>query len=459
MNKLKPIISLDVVIHALFPFVDFLYILQLEDYNSRGYWHWIQTRLFKRGFQKVDQIKWTKKAQILLLISFLLYFIFIISISGLFANFWWLILNLIIFSSLIPHLILSANLIFSLADIPLKKRIILQAQNRLKNLKNCTVVAIIGSQGKTTTRHFLCQIIEGTKTCHNPPENNNVALSMARDILSNLNTKTEVYVVEFGELYKGDLTYLFRFLQPKIIVLTSVSSQHIAQFGSQKNIDNEFASILKIAGKSIIVANQSDDGVKRVIGQCDAKVDWYDEKVLDILPKSEWPSMLAIPHLRSNASAAYTAAMALGIDREHLRNQLTKLEPTDRRLKMTKRGDITIIDDSYNISPDSALEALRVLDKYRGRRVLVTGGIVDQGADEAHANVVFGQQIAKVADVAIVAQNILAPHVEKGLRDVKETINLIKSSHPDKTPAILQRTLKPGDTVLIQNELPDTYWS
>lgn len=455
----KPSDTIDRFLHALFPFVDFLYILQLEDYNSRGYWRWMQTRLFKRGFQKVGQIMWTKKAQILLGLSFILYFATIFMISGLFINFWWLILVVVIFSSLIPHLVLVANIIFSVVDILMKKRIILRAQKHLQSLNHCTVIAIIGSQGKTTTRHFLCQLLDGAKFYHTPPDNNNVALSVARDILHKLDDKTEVYIVEFGELYRGDLVYLYKFLQPSVVILTSISSQHIAQFGSQKAIDNEFASLLKIAGNSKVLANKTDDGAGRVIEASSAKVQWYDQKQLDIISKDRWPKIFEIEHVRINASAAVVAAIALNVDREIITSNLSKLVMTDRRLKTTKRGDITIIDDSYNISPESALEALKMLNKYQGRKVIVTGGIVDQGTDEMKANVNFGRQIAKVADVVVVAGNILAQYVEKGLREATEKIDLIKSAHPDETPNILQKNLKPGDTVLIQNELPDTYWS
>lgn len=458
MNKSSSL-YFDRFLHALFPFVDFIYILQLEDYNSRMYWRWIQTRIFKRGFQKVGHIVWTKKAQILLGTSFVLYFATIFTISGLFINFWWLLLVVIIFSSLIPHLVLVANIIFSLADILMKKRIILRAQERLRLLNNCTVVAVIGSQGKTTTRHFLCQLLDGAKTYHTPPDNNNVALSVARDILTNVDDKTEVYIVEFGELYRGDLTYLFRFLRPSIIILTFISSQHIAQFGSQKAIDDEFASILKVANDSTILANKSDEGSRRVVASCAAKVQWYDQTQLNVISKDHWPNVFEIDHARDNASAATAAAIALNVDRDKIAANLSNLIMADRRLKTTIKGDITIIDDSYNISPESAVEALKMLNNYSGRKVIVTGGIVDQGTDEMGANVDFGRQIAKVADVVVVAGNILASYVEKGLREASEKIDLIKSAHPNETPSILQKNLKPGDTVLIQNELPDTYWS
>ena len=58
---------------SLFPFVDFLYILQLEEYNVSGYSGWIKTRWWKRNFQKAGEIDWTLKAKVLFILAVLLY--------------------------------------------------------------------------------------------------------------------------------------------------------------------------------------------------------------------------------------------------------------------------------------------------------------------------------------------------------------------------------------------------
>lgn len=455
---IKKSLTFDRTLHNILPFVDFLYILQLEDYNSRAYTRWISSRLTKRGFQKTARIVWTKKAKILLTISLLLYFLAVLKISLLIPNYWWMLLSVVIVTLLIPYLILLANLIFSIVDIWAKKQIIDKAKNILQK-SDCTVVAVVGSQGKTSTRSLICQLLEGVKNYHTPPDNNNVALSLARDIIQSMTNKTEVYVVEFGELYRGDLACLYRFLQPKIIVMTAIGSQHMTQFGSQVAIDNEFLSLLEVAMNSTLIVNSEDDGVRRVCARSKHKTRSYSTETLASLKIPSEPEIFKIAHMRANTGAAVLVAQQLGLSSEHIVNRIQHLESVDRRLKVTKQGSITILDDSYNISPESAGAALDYLKTLKGRKVVVTGGIVDQGDNENTANETFGRKLAEVADVVIVAQNRLALAVTHGIHAGSKNVQVLPSISPDMTPEILRSVLKPEDCVLIQNELPDLYWS
>lgn len=450
----------DCLIHTAFPFVDFLYILQLEDYNSKNYVKWVGDRLFKRSFQKVGHITWTDKAKMLLGLSFVVYLIAVQQIAVLIPTFWWLILVLIMVSFLIPYVILISNLVFSLIDIVAKKQTIAKAKLKLESLPNCTVVAVVGSQGKTSTRQFICQLLEGTRKYHTPPQNHNVALSLARDILTELNSSTEICVVEFGELYKGDLTYLYRFLHPKIIVATSISSQHIGQFGSQRAIDQEFLSLFNAATDATIIVNDEDAGLARLKPLIQSTIHGYNSRILDDLARvATKSSVLEIPIMRANAAGAVAVVQQLNVPNQAIAERLATLELPDQRLKVQKHGDITIIDDSYNISPESASSALDYLKIMPGRKVVVTGGIVDQGSGEMEANERYGKQLAKTVDVIVVANNRLSAAVKKGIASAHKQPEVITSPHPSETPQILQQTLAKGDSVLVQNELPDLYWN
>ncbi len=447
-------------LHSLLPFVDFLYILQLEDYNSRNYFVWIQDRLFKRGFQKVGHISWTTKARMLLTLSLLLYIILVIQISLLIPNLLWMLLILIIVSFCIPYIVLLANALLSFVDIMIKKSVVTKAAKKLAGLPDLKVVAIIGSQGKTSTRSFITQLVAEDKKWVTPPGNHNVPLAIARDIIKNVHQDTEIYVVELGEFYRGALSEMIMMLKPWVIVLTSITSQHIAQFGSQSTIDQEFIGAINAANASTILINGQDDGVKRIKPVLKVEAHQFYTYELDGLHQTQTlPEVLHIPHMQSNAAAAVAVARRLNISTDHIKTRLAELTPVEQRLNIMHRNGITIIDDSYNISPESASKALRHLDTHPGRHIIVTGGIVDQGLNAARANEAFGEQLGHVADVVVLASNHLAPHVKKGIISKSDKVQIIESTHPTKTPEILARTLIKGDVVLIQNELPDLYWS
>lgn len=457
MNKL-----IFLTINYFFPFVDFLYILQLEEYDLIQFFRWIRGRWWKRNFQKVGHIIWTKKLIILFVIAILLY-LFILAIFYIVFDYWYLkIISFLLATLCIPLYIILSNIIFLPVDIFIKSRAISKARRKLEDLSECTVIVLAGSHGKSTTRHFLLQMLQNKYKVHTPEGNINTFFGLAQDILKNLNSEIDIYIVEFGESHRGDFKKFFDLIpRQTIAILTAVGSQHLSSFGSQNAIDQEFLSFLNLTKAEKILANDDNSGVKRVVELCRRNVEKYSGKdIFPFLSRESLSETLKIEHMRQNAGAAVRVAKILNLDPKIIKEQLYKLETFERRVKLTKINDILIIDDSYNINPESARAALDFLSTFANKRkILITGGIVEQGENSFLRNLDHGAQIGKTVDVAIVANNNFSETILHGIKKSGENIRIIISKHPKETQQILQRNLKANDVVLIQNELPDLYWN
>lgn len=450
------------IINILFPFVDYLYILQLEEYNIISYLQWINNRIFKRNFQKVGKIVWTKKATVIFIVSIILY-IFVVGILMIFSSssiIYKLFFLIIIIGCTIPLLIALSTTILYPIDWFLKYCLINRAKSKLNKLNQSKIIVIAGSYGKTTTRSFIYQILQGKFKIHTTKDNINTIVGLAKDIIDNINSNTSIYLVEIGEYRKGDFKKFLEFLpRPQIAILTAVGPQHISTFHSQENVDEEFVAFLKLTEQSIQYVNEDNVGVKRVINHLvDNNPILYTKSNSQPYFNFFHPEILKNPNAMQSAAVAIMIAEHFGLNSKEIGETLTKLELPERRLKLRKSGSFSIIDDSYNINPDSADSALSYLSTFEGRKIIITGGIVDQGKHFAQRNVEFGEKIAKIADIVVIAKNNFSNLVKKGVGQIKSKIKIIESPDPKETPKILRSILQPNDTILIQNELPDLYW-
>lgn len=164
-------------------------------------------------------------------------------------------------------------------------------------------------------------------------------------------------------------------------------------------------------------------------------------------------------HNIENILLAAALARYLGLSSEEIKQGIEKLEPVEHRLKLIRnqRG-INIIDDSFNASVSGTQAALDVLAKFESNKIIITPGLIELGDIEKHENFKFGQNIAAVADFVILVGPIRTVPIKAGLMkgNFPEEKIIIAESRADAV-AKLKNIMKPGDTVLFENDLPDNY--
>lgn len=462
------------IIDLIFPFRGYLHIFQLLEYSILEFLRWVAPRWLDRNLQSVGQLKLTEKAKLLLLTALFIYLTFneyLILTFRLDRPF--LYLALLLANLLIPVWLILASLLVAPLETYLKNKIIKSAKEKLGQMPDLKIIAIAGSVGKSSTRSYVTKLLAAKYKAHTPTQNHNTLLGIANDINKNLGAETNYYVVEFGEYEPGDLVKLAGIVNPQELVLAKVGSQHLENFGSQEKINEEFLSLAKLKNIKKIFINDNNilfDQVKRVANfsthtNTASESPSKNNEIIICEPeeiKNKYEKIeLKLPKAGStyeNLALAIAVAKDKDLEENMIGKVIKSLEAFDQRLKVTEQNGVTIIDDSYNISFESALNALDYLKTFPGQKIVVTGGIVDQGKEGEKVNRNFAIKLGEVADTVIVAKNIYHDVLASAIKHGHGQVEVVTSPHPQKTPEILAAYVKSGDTVLIQNELPEEYW-
>src|SRR3989344_8352552 len=149
------------MLSKLFPLIDYLYIYQLLEYNSKDFLKWFFKHPLKRKLQRKSRIDWTPK---IVAISFIASFLMLILATFfsliLFAgNVWGLLLIYLIFEAISPFFIIFSSFLLSPYESYKKKKLKKKAKEKLRKLENLKVIAIVGSFAKTSTKNMLYTLL------------------------------------------------------------------------------------------------------------------------------------------------------------------------------------------------------------------------------------------------------------------------------------------------------------
>ena len=290
------------------------------------------------------------------------------------------------------------------------------------------VVAITGSNGKTTTRAFVEAAL---RTLHEPVLatrgnlNNHLGVPLC---LCGPPHAPAAAVLELGMSAPGENEALARIVRPTVAVVTSVALEHVAFLGSLEAIAAAEAEPLALLGPEGVAVVPSDEPLlaphlpagRRVlrVGPCrDA-----DVRIVEAAVGRRTTATVRLPggavvelslqvlglHNARNAATALAVGHALGADPVAVARALGEVEPVGDRGRRIDLGPHTLVADCYNANPGSmqaALESLAALVRAEdGRAVAVLGDMLELGptSPELHAQVGAFAAEAGVADLVIV---------------------------------------------------------
>lgn len=356
------------------------------------------------------------------------------------------------------------------------------ARRKLLSSKDLIRIGITGSYGKTSVKHVLGTILSEKYTTLITPASFNTPMGVSRAIRERLTPSYQVFVGEMGARHVGDIKEMCRLVKPTIGVITSVGPQHLETFKTIQRVANtkyELIQALPENGRSYFY----DDGsfctemykkttIDKTLCGTDEKTSdvWYSDVsvsqagcsfVLHIRNKGSIPCQTKLlgAHNIHNILLAAAVANDLGLSLRQIARGIEKLQPVKNRLElMTNPGGFTIINDAFNSNPVGAKAALEVLKQFPERRIIITPGMVELGEDEEKYNREFGKQIAGCADIAIIIGKNRATPILEGLREggfAEE--NMYRVDSLDDSTRLLHTIVKPTDTVLYENDLPDHY--
>ncbi|TCN43006.1 UDP-N-acetylmuramoyl-tripeptide--D-alanyl-D-alanine ligase [Kribbella orskensis] len=346
-------------------------------------------------------------------------------------------------------------------------------------LPDLTVIGLTGSQGKTSTKDLIAQLLQPYGPTVAPVGSFNNELGHPLTALQ-ADENTRYLVAEMGARHVGDITYLCRITPPKVGLVLNVGHSHIGEFGSQDAIAVAKGELIEaVVPGGTAVLNADDPRVAAMASRTDQPVMTFGEApAADVRagePKLDGDGRAAFTlqldgeqhlvqlqlvgeHHVANALAAATVARALGLTPQQIADGLNAATlVSSARMEVTRRSDdVTVINDAYNANPDSvraALKSLVAIGRSRGARTwAVLGEMLELGDTSREEHDAVGRLAVRLDVNRLVA-------VGEGARPIHLGASLEGSwgnesafvETIDDALQLLRAELRPGDLVLVKS--------
>lgn len=336
------------------------------------------------------------------------------------------------------------------------------------------VVAVSGSNGKTTTKDFIAAIGQTSYKTVKTPENFNNEIGVPQTILS-MPIDTELLVIEIGMDHPGDLTFLSKLVKPDIALLTMIGEAHIEFFKTRERIaDGKMEIINGLKEHGHLVFNGDEPLLLERVGQhahllhdsfgLNSTNDLFASEI-DMTPvqasfkTNQSAQRFTIPmtgrYNVTNALSAITVGHLLHISDEKIAQALTEAPITENRTEwLDGQFGGKILSDVYNSNPTAAKEVLHFFadTPTQGKRIAVLGDMLQLGdaSPALHASLMENLNPAKIAHVYLVGEEIKS--LEEALQPIYPTgtVKRYAIDDPENLLKDLLADLTPNDTIMLK---------
>ncbi len=263
------------------------------------------------------------------------------------------------------------------------------------------VAGITGSAGKTTTKHFLAQLLAyhyGNERVLATPENENNEIGVSK-LLLRVSEQHRMVVVEMGARHEGDIAQLVRIARPHVGVLTNIGEAHLEIFGSRERLARTKWGLFSQGAQAILSARDTESVLRAA--SLSAPALWFgagepiaggvwirDEHTLvltHVEPSRAFAIDLRLPgaHNHLNLAAAVAAALALGMPVEAISEAIPGLTlPSGRYETIYLAAGPRLIYDAYNANSAGMIAALNAFaSEPAQRRIAVLSCMAELGAE------------------------------------------------------------------------------
>ena len=331
------------------------------------------------------------------------------------------------------------------------------------------VIAITGSNGKTSTKNMLNSILSIAAPTLSTKGNLNNHLGVPKTLLE-LEEKHKYCIIEMGANHQHEISLLCSIASPDISIITNANNAHLGEFGSEENL---------VKAKGEILESLTKDSVALINISSTHKETWHEmsgTQSLTFFGKGSgiYPSeiteskshinfnlnysnaslnvnlsMIGL-HQVDNALAAAACAIALGIEPDVIKKGLENTLPEKGRLELIELENFKILDDSYNANPESMKAAIDCIGNFSGEKVLVLGSMGELGMDSKKLHQEIGDYVrqSKIDHLLTIGEDA-KEYQGQQFEDINSIFKSIQTNHQGSTILIK------GSRMMRLNELVD----
>ena len=264
------------------------------------------------------------------------------------------------------------------------------------------VIAVTGSNGKTTTKCMIDHVLGGEFKGRASPKSFNNAIGVPLTLLS-ADADDRYLLVEIGTNAPGEVASLAALVSPNVAVITSIGEAHLEGLGDIHAVAVEKTSLLRFvrpagfavvnvdrpevlpylasAGRTRLLTFGVDQSAKLCVTR--RRADLHGTAFeLEGRYRVELPMPGA--HHATNAAAAFAVARWFGVAPQRIAERLQSFRPPEGRTQLAEIGGVKLVDDAYNANPASVAAAVEALQcAQNGRRVFVLGDMLELGVDSS----------------------------------------------------------------------------
>jgi len=335
------------------------------------------------------------------------------------------------------------------------------------------VIAVTGSNGKTTTKEMLARIMTQTGPGIKTEGNLNNLIGLPLTLLR-LTGRERWAVVELGMSAFGEIDRLAEIADPEVGIITNAFPAHLETLGDVEGVARAKGELfLRLKPDAFAVYNVDDPLISKcpspanvtrltfglrgaeVSSASIASLGKKGESFTLRLPQEvEQPVRLSAfgRHNIYNALAAAAAAHALGVSGEQIRLGLEEFTPYDKRFQLEECAGVFLIDDSYNANPASMAAALATLRDLRenGRAAAALGDMLELGAGTEAAHRELGRVAAGCVEKLYLLGDLAGEVAYGALEAGLAAEDILVAREHDEIARELISWVKPGDCILFK---------
>lgn len=339
---------------------------------------------------------------------------------------------------------------------------------------NPRVIAVTGSNGKTTTKDMVAAILSSTFHVTKTHDNFNNEIGVPYTILQ-MESNTEFLVVEMGMDRPGQLDFLSKLAQPDVAIITMIGEAHIEFFGTRDKIADakmEITHGLKADGYFVYDGDEpllrkraeTVDVAQSTFGRNPQNdvyaLDSQDGQYATEFHVNLWPEIsFTIPMMGdynvNNALAAISVGQIFQIHPTIMQQKLAKFDLTKNRTEwLTGKKGERILSDVYNSNPTAAKEVLRAFKatETNGRRIAVLGDMLELGdhSEEMHASLADSIDPALISVIYLIGDDMRALYTKLKPVFAPENLHYYRADQLDQLSHDLESDLTPDDEVMLK---------